>query len=79
MFNLKDILDQNIEDEDIEELKSPAMAFGQMQMRHLGPVTRRERVFTLLERLSPYLTSVLVLAVLVIIPALLASFSKVGQ
>ena len=60
-------------------MPSPAMAFGQLQLGHLGPVSRRDRVLRVMERITPYLTSVLVMAVLILIPALLLTTSKVRK
>ena len=62
-----------MEDQD----QGPAVPAAKFQMSHLGPVSRRERLLHQLERLGPYLSPVLVISILLLVPVVLATVVKV--
>ena len=75
------ILDKSLEDRasvDSMEEACAEVPLAKFQLTHLGPVSRRDRLFHQLSRLTPYLTPVLVLALLVLGPLVLATICKVS-
>ena len=73
-------LDNSLEDnlsEGSNEDKGRATPFGQFQLNHLGPVTRRDRIYNYLERVTPYLTPVLLISLVFLLPIVLATLTKV--
>ena len=77
------ILDKSPEDtaslDSREEEQYGEVSRAKFQLNHLGPVSRRERLLHQLGRLSPYLSPVLVLVMLVLLPVVLATMWKVRK
>ena len=62
-----------------QEDQCPEVRPAKFQMSHLGPVSRRDRLIHQLERLAPYLSPVLVISVLLLVPVVLSTICKVRQ
>ena len=62
-----------------EEQECPEVRPAKFQMSHLGPVSRRDRLVHQLERLAPYLSPVLLISVLILLPVVLSTICKVRQ
>ena len=64
-------------EDDEGEVGMPKLTYGGVN-NHLGPVSRRERLFAMFERIAPYLTISMLIVILFLLAMVGSTISQVG-